>query len=97
MSSAADASNSRCYALRSRKATQRRLCSDQANSTRYYLHPRDMGRRKIAIAPIADERARAVTFNKRKTGLFKKAYELSVLCNVRSTASSSEAHSARSR
>ncbi|KAH8798089.1 hypothetical protein DL96DRAFT_1628043 [Flagelloscypha sp. PMI_526] len=41
-----------------------------------------MGRRKIEIAPIANERNRSVTFLKRKTGLFKKAYELGVLCSV---------------
>lgn len=41
-----------------------------------------MGRRKIAIEPITDERNRTVTFIKRKSGLFKKAYELAVLCQI---------------
>ncbi|SCU87974.1 LAFA_0E09956g1_1 [Lachancea sp. 'fantastica'] len=41
-----------------------------------------MGRRKIAIEPILDERNRTVTFIKRKAGLFKKAHELAVLCQV---------------
>ncbi|KAI9440993.1 hypothetical protein H4582DRAFT_1940805 [Lactarius indigo] len=41
-----------------------------------------MGRRKIAIQPITNDRTRSVTFLKRKTGLFKKAYELGVLCSV---------------
>lgn len=41
-----------------------------------------MGRRKIEIEPLADDRNRSVTFVKRKAGLFKKAYELSVLCDV---------------
>ncbi|KAI5987120.1 hypothetical protein EDD15DRAFT_1511717 [Pisolithus albus] len=41
-----------------------------------------MGRRKIEIQPIAHERNRSVTFLKRKNGLFKKAYELGVLCSV---------------
>lgn len=41
-----------------------------------------MGRRKIEIAPIEDNRNRLVTFTKRKTGLFKKAYELGVLCGA---------------
>ncbi|KAF9260614.1 SRF-like protein [Marasmius fiardii PR-910] len=41
-----------------------------------------MGRRKIEITPITHERNRSVTFLKRKTGLFKKAYELGVLCSV---------------
>ncbi|RKP05511.1 hypothetical protein THASP1DRAFT_19722 [Thamnocephalis sphaerospora] len=40
-----------------------------------------MGRRKIQIATISDDRNRQVTFLKRKYGLMKKAYELSVLCN----------------
>ncbi|ORX76044.1 hypothetical protein BCR32DRAFT_271515 [Anaeromyces robustus] len=39
-----------------------------------------MGRKKIAIKKITDERNRQVTFSKRKFGLMKKAYELSVLC-----------------
>ena len=41
-----------------------------------------MGRRKIDIEPITNERNRTVTFIKRKAGLFKKAHELAVLCNV---------------
>ncbi|BGP47705.1 hypothetical protein JCM10450v2_003570 [Rhodotorula kratochvilovae] len=41
-----------------------------------------MGRRKISIAPIKDDRNRQVTFLKRKNGLFKKAYELGVLCSA---------------
>ncbi|KAI7887088.1 hypothetical protein K492DRAFT_202713 [Lichtheimia hyalospora FSU 10163] len=40
-----------------------------------------MGRKKIKIQPIQDDRNRQVTFLKRKHGLMKKAYELSVLCN----------------
>ncbi len=40
-----------------------------------------MGRKKITIEPIKDDRNRHVTFNKRKTGLIKKAMELSILCN----------------
>ncbi|PAA86942.1 hypothetical protein BOX15_Mlig011613g1 [Macrostomum lignano] len=40
-----------------------------------------MGRKKIAISRIEDERNRQVTFTKRKFGLMKKAYELSVLCD----------------
>ncbi|KFZ09801.1 hypothetical protein V502_08482 [Pseudogymnoascus sp. VKM F-4520 (FW-2644)] len=41
-----------------------------------------MGRRKIEIRPIEDNRNCSVTFFKRKGGLFKKAHELSVLCSV---------------
>ncbi|XP_075046948.1 myocyte-specific enhancer factor 2B [Mixophyes fleayi] len=40
-----------------------------------------MGRKKIQIARILDQRNRQVTFTKRKFGLMKKAYELSVLCD----------------
>ncbi|XP_049638644.1 myocyte-specific enhancer factor 2A isoform X2 [Suncus etruscus] len=40
-----------------------------------------MGRKKIQITRILDERNRQVTFTKRKFGLMKKAYELSVLCD----------------
>lgn len=40
-----------------------------------------MGRKKIAIQPITDGRNRQVTFSKRRFGLLKKAYELSVLCD----------------
>ncbi|KAI0221984.1 Myocyte-specific enhancer factor 2C, partial [Massospora cicadina] len=39
-----------------------------------------MGRKKIEIKAISDERNKQVTFLKRKLGLMKKAYELSVLC-----------------
>jgi hypothetical protein len=41
-----------------------------------------MGRRKITIKQIPDIKLRHITFNKRKNGLFKKAAELSVLCNL---------------
>ncbi|CAL8246206.1 unnamed protein product [Lota lota] len=40
-----------------------------------------MGRKKISISRILDERTRQVTFTKRRFGLMKKAYELSVLCD----------------
>ncbi|XP_041086274.1 myocyte-specific enhancer factor 2C-like [Polyodon spathula] len=40
-----------------------------------------MGRKKIQISRIMDQRNRQVTFTKRKFGLMKKAYELSVLCD----------------
>ncbi|EEH53019.1 uncharacterized protein MICPUCDRAFT_21861 [Micromonas pusilla CCMP1545] len=40
-----------------------------------------VGRKKIRIERIADERNRQVTFTKRKNGLMKKAMELSVLCD----------------
>ncbi len=40
-----------------------------------------MGRKKIVIERITDDRNRSVTFQKRKTGLMKKAMELSILCD----------------
>ncbi len=44
------------------------------------LGPPSMGRKKIVIKKILDERSRHATFAKRKNGLIKKAMELSVLC-----------------
>ncbi|XP_061948843.1 MADS-box protein JOINTLESS-like isoform X2 [Populus nigra] len=41
-----------------------------------------MTRRKIQIKKIDDTMARQVTFSKRRRGLFKKAYELSTLCDA---------------
>ncbi|GJQ10257.1 hypothetical protein GpartN1_g2048.t1 [Galdieria partita] len=40
-----------------------------------------MGRNKVNIRRIEDSRSRQVTFTKRKAGLVKKAFELSVLCD----------------
>jgi hypothetical protein len=40
-----------------------------------------MGRNKIKVEKIANERNRHATFSKRKSGLFKKAMELSILCD----------------
>ncbi len=39
-----------------------------------------MGRKKIAIAPIAHPPTRRATFEKRRIGVLKKAMELSILC-----------------
>ncbi|KAI9222507.1 hypothetical protein BC828DRAFT_338643, partial [Blastocladiella britannica] len=41
-----------------------------------------MGRRKIKIERIPDNRTRNVTYQKRKLGVMKKAYELAVLCGA---------------
>lgn len=41
-----------------------------------------MGRKRIRIELLKDDRNRQVTFLKRKFGLMKKAYELSVLCRA---------------
>ncbi|KAK7319089.1 hypothetical protein RJT34_03802 [Clitoria ternatea] len=41
-----------------------------------------MGRRKIDIELVKDPSTRQITFSKRRKGLFKKANELSFLCNA---------------
>lgn len=41
-----------------------------------------MAREKIQIKKIDNSTARQVTFSKRRRGLFKKAEELSVLCDA---------------
>ncbi|CAA7398065.1 unnamed protein product [Spirodela intermedia] len=41
-----------------------------------------MGRQKIEIKRIENEEARQVCFSKRRSGLFKKASELSILCGA---------------
>merc|ERR1712072_119461 len=46
------------------------------------LTTHNMGRRKIDIAYLQDDRVHKVTFCKRKGGLFKKAEDLSKLCGV---------------
>eukprot|EP01084_Bolivina_argentea_P259369 437625_1 len=40
-----------------------------------------MGRKKISIEPISHPSTRRATFEKRRIGLFKKAMELSILCD----------------
>ncbi|RXH94978.1 hypothetical protein DVH24_024662 [Malus domestica] len=42
----------------------------------------DMVRGKIEIKRIENDTSRQVTFSKRRNGLFKKAFELSVLCDA---------------
>ena len=41
-----------------------------------------MGRGKLKLEFIANEKARKTTFQKRKKGMMKKAYEFSVLCGI---------------
>ncbi|XP_071689290.1 agamous-like MADS-box protein AGL27 [Rutidosis leptorrhynchoides] len=41
-----------------------------------------MGRKKLEMKRIEDKSSRQVTFSKRRSGLFKKARHLSVLCDV---------------
>lgn len=45
-------------------------------------HNKKMGRGKIEIKRIENTTNRQVTFCKRRNGLLKKAYELSVLCDA---------------
>ncbi|CAK9133180.1 unnamed protein product [Ilex paraguariensis] len=45
-------------------------------------HPKKLGRGKIEIKRIENTTNRQVTFCKRRNGLLKKAYELSVLCDA---------------
>jgi hypothetical protein len=41
-----------------------------------------MGRVKLEIKRIENTTNRQVTFSKRRNGLIKKAYELSILCDI---------------
>ncbi|PKI73869.1 hypothetical protein CRG98_005739 [Punica granatum] len=41
-----------------------------------------MGRAKLPVKRIENTTNRQVTFSKRRNGLIKKAYELSVLCDI---------------
>lgn len=41
-----------------------------------------MGRVKLEIKRIENNTNRQVTFSKRRNGLIKKAYELSILCDI---------------
>jgi MADS-box transcription factor len=41
-----------------------------------------MGRGKVELKRIEDKSSQQVTFSKRRSGLMKKARELSVLCDV---------------
>ncbi|KAK3039213.1 hypothetical protein RJ639_027917 [Escallonia herrerae] len=44
--------------------------------------PFSMVRGKIQMKPIENATSRQVTFSKRRNGMLKKAYELSVLCDA---------------
>lgn len=63
-------------------------CYFPQNQRRYFrfsslgLGFRKMGRGKVELKRIEDKSSRQVTFSKRRSGLMKKARELSVLCDV---------------
>ncbi|MED6151065.1 alpha-glucosidase maltase, partial [Stylosanthes scabra] len=54
---------------------------DQGSSS-HHQNQKRMGRGKIEIKRIENTTNRQVTFCKRRNGLLKKAYELSVLCDA---------------
>lgn len=54
----------------------------QSDITREISPQRKLGRGKIEIKRIENTTNRQVTFCKRRSGLLKKAYELSVLCDA---------------
>ncbi|WJZ96606.1 hypothetical protein VitviT2T_015276 [Vitis vinifera] len=56
--------------------------TDFQNQSREVSPQRKMGRGKIEIKRIENTTNRQVTFCKRRNGLLKKAYELSVLCDA---------------
>ncbi|KAJ0232033.1 hypothetical protein HA466_0295020 [Hirschfeldia incana] len=59
------------------------LATKQRKESRKLQNPKTTkGRQKIEIKEIKEENRRQVTFSKRRTGLFKKAAELSVLCGA---------------
>ncbi|CAL9074209.1 unnamed protein product, partial [Musa textilis] len=48
----------------------------------YRQHHHQMGRGRVELKRIENKINRQVTFSKRRSGLLKKAYELSVLCDA---------------
>ncbi|KAL8511739.1 hypothetical protein ACS0TY_018247 [Phlomoides rotata] len=56
--------------------------SFQSDQSREVSSERKIGRGKIEIKRIENTTNRQVTFCKRRNGLLKKAYELSVLCDA---------------
>jgi hypothetical protein len=53
--------------------------SNLANSAKFKTHKKTKGRVKIKMEFIENKIRRYTTFSKRKTGIMKKAYELSIL------------------
>ena len=49
---------------------------------RHLEREREMGRGRVQLKRIENKINRQVTFSKRRTGLLKKAHEISVLCDA---------------
>lgn len=58
------------------------MANYQSDQSREMSPLRRLGRGKIEIKRIENTTNRQVTFCKRRNGLLKKAYELSVLCDA---------------
>ncbi|KAF8091921.1 hypothetical protein N665_0432s0023 [Sinapis alba] len=78
-----EASSTACLHSKEQKPMQNpKLAAKQRKETKQQSPKTTKGRQKIEIKEIKEENRRQVTFSKRRTGLFKKAAELSVLCGA---------------
>ncbi|KAF8099521.1 hypothetical protein N665_0242s0007 [Sinapis alba] len=78
-----EASSTTCVFPKEQKPIQSPNLSVKQRKERKPQNPKTTkGRQKIEITEIKEENRRQVTFSKRRTGLFKKAAELSVLCGA---------------
>ncbi|KAJ4884401.1 MADS-box transcription factor family protein [Raphanus sativus] len=78
-----EASSTACFRFKEQKPMQNpKLTPKQRKETKQQNPKTTKGRQKIEIKEIKEENRRQVTFSKRRTGLFKKAAELSVLCGA---------------
>ncbi|RWW23231.1 hypothetical protein BHE74_00038601 [Ensete ventricosum] len=69
---------SRCIVVKSKKQIEKDSEGDKKCDGR----GKDMGRGRVELKRIENKINRQVTFSKRRNGLLKKAYELSVLCDA---------------
>jgi len=58
------------------------MCVDERERVEKFSERVEMGRVKLEIKKIENPTNRQVTYSKRRNGLIKKAYELSVLCDI---------------
>ena len=78
-----EASLTSCLPFKEQKPMQTpNLAVKQRNGRKQQNPKTTKGRQRIEIKEIQEENRRQVTFSKRRTGLFKKAAELSVLCGA---------------